>query len=71
MLVYIANTEKTINKIIGELKRFIAYEIVKRLEKLSRFDLLNVLGEFVTQHERRKKKKHNVFRPSEDMKKND
>jgi putative transposase len=68
MLVYMANNEKTINKIIGESKRFMAYEIVKRLEKLRRFDLLNALGQSVTQHERRKKKKHNVFRPSEDIK---
>ncbi|MBK9226103.1 MAG: hypothetical protein IPL67_03340 [Ignavibacteria bacterium] len=50
-----------------------AYEIVNRLERLSRFDLLNALGQSVTQHERRKKKKkkkkkHNVFRPSEDIK---
>ncbi len=69
MLVYMANTEKTINKIIGESKRFMAYEIVNRLKKLRRLDLLNLLGESVTQHERRKKKKkHNVFRPSEDIK---
>ena len=48
-----------------------AYEIVNRLERLSRFDLLNALGQSVTQHERRKKKKkkkHSVFRPSEDIK---
>ena len=64
------NTEKTINRIIGKSKRIMAYEIVNRLKKLSRFDLLNVLGESVTQHERRKKK-HNVFRPSEDKKNND
>ncbi len=31
-----------------------AYEIVNRLERLSRFDLLNALGQSVTQHERRK-----------------
>ena len=54
MLVYMANNEKTINKIIGESKRFMAYETVNRLKKLSRFDLLNVLGESVTQHERRR-----------------
>ncbi|MGB3018280.1 MAG: hypothetical protein WBC65_10775, partial [Ignavibacteria bacterium] len=63
MLVYMANNEKTINKIIGESKRFMAYEIVNRLKKLRRLDLLNLLGESVIQHERRKKKKHNVFRP--------
>ena len=68
MLVYMANSEKTINKIIGESKRFLAYEIVNRLEKLKRFDLLSALEESVTRHERRKKKKHNVFTPSEDIK---
>ncbi|MBK6505300.1 MAG: hypothetical protein IPG02_06425 [Ignavibacteria bacterium] len=68
MLVYMANTEKTINKIIGESKRFLAYEIVNRLEKLKRFDLLSALEESVTRHERRKKKKHNAFTPSEDIK---
>jgi putative transposase len=54
ILVYKANNEKTINKIIGESKRFTAYETVNRLNKLSRFNLLNVLREFVTQHERRR-----------------
>ena len=45
-----------------------AYEIVKRLKKIGRNDLLTLMCESVTLNERAKKKIHNVFRPSADIK---
>ena len=68
LLAYYENKEIEINFLIGETKRFMAYEIVKRLGKLNRNDLLKLMHESVTPHERAKGKKHNVFRPSEDIK---
>ena len=62
-LFYYANHESTINHLIGETKRFMAYEIVKRLRKSKRFDLLKILSDSVSPNEKQKKKIHNVFLP--------
>ena len=43
LFVY-TNSEQTIDKIIGNGKRFMAYEIVERLEKLGRGDLLKLMS---------------------------
>ena len=68
LLVYTANGEEIINRIIGETKRFMAYEIVKRLKELKRTELITLLRDTVTPHEKAKGKNHNVFRPSADIK---
>ena len=47
---------KAINKIIGTGKRFMAYEIVDRLEKLGRWDLLKLMSEAVNPSERQRNK---------------
>ena len=59
---------KSINLIISNAKRFLAYEIVKRLEDDNQLDILKILKDDVPEKERLKGKKHQVFRPSFDAK---
>ncbi len=68
MLAYTQNTERAINNIIGTGKRFMAYEIVKRLEKSGETELLRILSDAVTPAERQRNKKHEVFQDSLDCK---
>ena len=56
------------NKIIGEGKRFLAYEIVKRLKSLCKTELLDQLINGVQINEQMKGKIHQVFRLSFDAK---
>jgi hypothetical protein len=56
------------HKMLGEGKRFMAYEIVKRLQKQKEYSVLKVLEEGVKQNEKIKGKKHQVFRLSFDAK---
>lgn len=67
-LVFTKNDEDTINNIIGETKRFMAYEIVKRLKRIERKDLLKIMHDSVDPNEAKKNKIHNVFQPSADIK---
>jgi REP element-mobilizing transposase RayT len=60
--------EQNINKILGNGKRFMAYELVKRLKTGGRTDLLKLLAERVTNEERKRKKQHRVFEVSSDIK---
>ena len=68
LLVYTQNSERAINNIIGTGKRFMAYEIVKRLENYRRTDLLLKMTGAVTKSERQRNKKHEVFQDSLDCK---
>ena len=67
-LVYTRNEVDTINFIIGETKRFMSYEIIKRLKKLKEHDLLKRMHDSVNPNEIKKKKLHNVFEPLADIK---
>ncbi len=64
LLVYLSR----INKIIGNGKRFMAYEIVARLNHLGREDLVELLKNSVKASSKVKNKKHEVFEPSFDCK---
>lgn len=57
-----------LNKIIGNAKRFMAYEIIKRLEEMKRNDLLEYLFGAVTKREKKKAQRHKVFEASFDAK---
>lgn len=57
-----------LNKIIGNAKRFIAYEIVKRLTLANEHDILNYLASAVTDREKKKGQLHKVFADSFDAK---
>jgi len=67
-VVYTKNNKDTINEIIGEMKRFMAYEIVKRLKKAGRNDLLKLIHDSVNPNDALKGQSHNVFQTSSDIK---
>lgn len=67
-LIFTKNEENFINYIIGETKRFMAYEIVKRLKREGRKDLLKIMHDSVDLNEAKKNKLHNAFQPSGDIK---
>src|SRR5687768_1466413 len=60
--------DQNINKVLGNGKRFMAYEIVERLKAAGRADLLKILTGRVTNEERKRKKQHRVFEVSSDIK---
>jgi hypothetical protein len=68
LLIYVNQSCKFINDVIGDSKRFLAYEIVKRLKEWTEVELLNILTAAVDPNERAKGKKHEVFRLSFDAK---
>ena len=53
-IIYFPEAGFNLNKIIGNGKRFMAYEIINRLEKNNRHDLLHKLSSAVTANEKRK-----------------
>ena len=57
-----------INTIVGNGKRFIAYELVERLKRAGFHDLLESLSSWVNSTDRSLNKKHEVFEPSFDWK---
>ena len=59
-------TSGLLNKLMANGKRFMAYEMVKHLEQGKRYALLKELEKGVQPNERRKGKKHQVFRLSFD-----
>jgi REP element-mobilizing transposase RayT len=67
-LIAFANTGKSINLRIGTLKRFLAYELVSRIKKVNRTDLMEVLGAGVNNTDGSRGKLHEVFEPSFDCK---
>ncbi len=67
-LIYTRNEVDIINFFIGETKRFMSYEIVKKLKKKRRYDLLEKMRNSVSLNEIKKSKIHNVFEPSADIK---
>ncbi len=61
VLIGFTKTEKSINTLVGNGKRYMAYEIVKRLEKNGDIEILNRLAEGVSTRERKRGKLHEVF----------
>ena len=57
-------TKKSINKIIGDGKRFIGYEIIKRLELQGERDILKRLQDAVNSSDKKKAKLHEVWEDS-------
>lgn len=68
VLIALKNTDKSINTIISNAKRFMAYEIVKRLQCESRNDILQHLSDAVSASDNKRGKLHQVFEPSFDCK---
>lgn len=67
-LIALKNSEKSINAIVSNAKRFMAYEIVKRLTDYEKRMVLNKLSDAVTLSDRKRGKLHQVFQPSFDCK---
>ena len=68
VLIHLYDDNKTINGLLANGKRFLAYEIVNRLAATGRTDILGILSSHVTDAERKRKKKHRVFEVSSDIK---
>ena len=67
-LVYVKEQSKGLNHVIGEAKRFLAYEIVSRLKLKKEIEILEKLVAGVQKQELKKGKRHQVFRLSFDAK---
>ncbi|MBP6455467.1 MAG: hypothetical protein KA275_01955 [Chitinophagaceae bacterium] len=67
-IISFKNTEKPLNTIIGNGKRFMAYEIVNRLKELNLDECLYSMKEMVNKTDRENGKKHEVLEPSFDWK---
>ncbi len=69
VMLYFAEMKKPLNTVIGNGKRFMAYEMVKRLETVNEKGLLQLIAAGVKETERKKGQLHKVFEDSFDAKK--
>ena len=67
-LIGFCKTDKNINKLIGNGKRFLAYEIIKQLKQQENISLLDQLTEAVEITDKKRGKLHEVFEDSFDIK---
>lgn len=68
LLLYFPEPGFKLNNIIGNGKRFMAYEIIERLKQLNRNDILDRLAGAVSEREIKKGQLHKVFTDSFDAK---
>jgi len=68
LLLQLSEDNIDLNKMVGNGKRFMAYEMVQRLEKMGRQDLLIKLSSACSDRERAKGQKHKAFEKSFDAK---
>jgi REP element-mobilizing transposase RayT len=68
VLLYFPQMPKSLNMVIGNAKRFMAYEIIKRLEEKKAIHILDVLHGGVKKREQKKGQIHKVFEESFDAK---
>lgn len=62
------NCNKSINQILSNGKRFLAYEIINKLQLLKKTIILTELNKATTLRERYSGKNHRVFKTSSDIK---
>lgn len=67
-LIGFRNTGQSINTIVGNGKRFMAYDIIKRLQEQQNDQLLQQLQLVVEAKDRQRNKKHEVWEDSFDWK---
>ena len=67
-IIAFGNTGKNINSILSNGKRFIAYDLVKRLQQQNSGLILSELSSSLNNTERKEGKLHNVFETSFDWK---
>jgi len=68
LLLYLTNLNVNLNTIMANGKRFMAYELVKRLAEQQHTDVLAQLASACSEKERSKGQLHKVFEPSFDAK---
>ena len=68
VILHFPTMPKSLNMVIGNAKRFMAYDIIKGLEKYKEFLLLEDLQSRVSKREQRKGQRHKVFEESFDAK---
>ena len=68
IMLYFPEMKKPLNTVIGNGKRFMAYEIIKRLEASNESALLQRLAAGVKEREKKKGQLHKVFEDSFDAK---
>ena len=68
VLMEFSLSEKSINTIVSNGKRFIAYELVKRLQEERKNEILEKLAAAVISSDKDRGKKHQVFERSFDCK---
>jgi hypothetical protein len=68
VLLYFQEMSKSLNVVIGNAKRFMAYEIIKRLEENKQDKLLDQLHSGVKERESKKGQVHKVFEDGFDAK---
>jgi len=67
-LIGFSNSARNINRIIGNGKRFMAYDIIDKLEEQRNENILVQLSKAVNASDRKRGKLHEVFEPSFDIK---
>ena len=67
-ILYFPQDGFDLNKIIGNAKRFMAYDVVKKLKEKEQSNLLEQLTVALTEREKSKNQKHRVFEESFDAK---
>jgi REP element-mobilizing transposase RayT len=67
-LLFFRQMSKSLNTVVGNAKRFLAYEIIQRLEEKKATDLLDILHAAVKKTESKKGQIHKVFEDSFDAK---
>jgi REP element-mobilizing transposase RayT len=68
LIVHFKEPHFDLNAIISNGKRFMAYEIVNRLEETANVEILQKLSALLTERERKKGQLHKVFKESFDAK---
>jgi REP element-mobilizing transposase RayT len=68
LILYVESKSESLNQALAESKRFLAYEIIKRLKASKNNELIQTLKEGVQPNKRVKGKKHQIFRLSLDAK---
>jgi hypothetical protein len=67
-IIHFPSSGYNLNKIMSNAKRFMAYEIINRLEKSNNAEMLQALTSNLTTREITKGQKHKVFKDSFDAK---
>lgn len=65
-LLYPTNQNKNLDYLVSNGKRFMAYDIIQRLQAMNKINILSQLAQGVQANERKKGKKHQIFRLSYD-----